>query len=823
MLAGRIADRTAAVGSVQHVSEPALLLAAKRRGGAAHAGVVHAPGRAQPARVPRSCAAADRSSRRSSSPISPPRSRSSRCVVTASTPPCSTPTSSCRFTPSASASTSRLALVRSLPSRSAPAPTCAGSAHCSRTTSRTSPRPSPESSPTLGSDDAGAGVRRRPVHRRQLPRRGSPEPNLRAHQGADAHRRDRVARADGRPGGDGGGVRRRPARRRSAAPSSCSTRGPARFPPPTTTASCSRIPGACSPSWRSAIRTLPGSTSASVATTSSSRWRPTGPRVIGLDWRTSIAAARKRLGDGVAFQGNLDPALVLAGGDVALAGAAAVLADNAGEPGHIFNLGHGVHPDSDPGVLGGDRRPRPRGDRVLTVSRDASGVVVMAYGTPRRREDIAAYYTDIRRGRPPSDEQLADLIRRYDAIGGLSPLIERTDAQRATLAKQLDNEAPGEFTVEVGLRHAEPSIEAAVESLADAGVGRIVGLVLAPHYSTMSVAVYLRRAAAAAATRGHPVRRDRELGDGAGVRRLARRRPRDIAGPDAGDARTCCSRPTRCPAGSSTPPTRYPTEVAATAAAVAERSRTRRRPLVDRVAIGRTDRRAVARARPPRHDRLARRIAARSRRCWSARAGSSPIISRCSTTSTSRPVGGPKQPGWRSAARRVVNDDSSVMAALARRIVAAVESIVTRRVVVVGGGIAGLTVAERLALDAPSRRRGRGARAHRPTRRQAAHVTVRRARRSRRRRRRLSGPGPARHCAGATRRHRRRPDVAGGVERLRVASRPPPHPGRAAPRRAGRRRRRWRRAVCSASRGSCGPQPNRSCRGRVALATRSAR
>jgi uroporphyrinogen decarboxylase len=76
-----------------------------------------------------------------------------------------------------------------------------------------------------------------------------------------------------------------------------------------------------------------------------------GPSVIGLDWRTSIAAARKRLGDGVAFQGNLDPALVLAGAPVALAGAAAVLADNARRPGHIFNLGHGVHPDSDPGVL----------------------------------------------------------------------------------------------------------------------------------------------------------------------------------------------------------------------------------------------------------------------------------------------------------------------------------------------------------------------------------------------------------------------------------------------------------------------------------------
>ncbi len=77
----------------------------------------------------------------------------------------------------------------------------------------------------------------------------------------------------------------------------------------------------------------------------------TGPRIIGLDWRTPIRDARARLGDGVALQGNLDPALVLAGRDVAIASTEAVLADNGGHPGHIFNLGHGVLPASDPGVL----------------------------------------------------------------------------------------------------------------------------------------------------------------------------------------------------------------------------------------------------------------------------------------------------------------------------------------------------------------------------------------------------------------------------------------------------------------------------------------
>jgi uroporphyrinogen decarboxylase len=76
-----------------------------------------------------------------------------------------------------------------------------------------------------------------------------------------------------------------------------------------------------------------------------------GPRIMGLDWRTSIAAARTRLGTDLVVQGNLDPALVLAGAEPALAGARAVLADNDGHPGHIFNLGHGVHPTTDPGVL----------------------------------------------------------------------------------------------------------------------------------------------------------------------------------------------------------------------------------------------------------------------------------------------------------------------------------------------------------------------------------------------------------------------------------------------------------------------------------------
>jgi uroporphyrinogen decarboxylase len=73
--------------------------------------------------------------------------------------------------------------------------------------------------------------------------------------------------------------------------------------------------------------------------------------ILGLDWRTTVTDARRRMGADLVVQGNLDPALVLAGTEVALAGTERVLADNAGHPGHVFNLGHGVQPDTDCTVL----------------------------------------------------------------------------------------------------------------------------------------------------------------------------------------------------------------------------------------------------------------------------------------------------------------------------------------------------------------------------------------------------------------------------------------------------------------------------------------
>ena len=132
------------------------------------------------------------------------------------------------------------------------------------------------------------------------------------------------------------------------------------------------------------------------------------------------------------------------------------------------------------------------------------GLVVMAYGTPASPDDIEAYYTHIRRGHAPTPEQLADLTARYQAIGGTSPLAERTEAQRAGLAAALEQSEPGRWAVALGQKHAAPFIEDAVAALADAGVAHIVGLVLAPHYAAASVGQYQERLHAAAAERGLP-------------------------------------------------------------------------------------------------------------------------------------------------------------------------------------------------------------------------------------------------------------------------------------------------------------------------------
>lgn len=123
------------------------------------------------------------------------------------------------------------------------------------------------------------------------------------------------------------------------------------------------------------------------------------------------------------------------------------------------------------------------------------GLLVMAYGTPYKDEDIEPYYTHIRRGRPPAPEQLEDLRNRYAAIGGISPLAKITENQAQALCDRL-NEVQNdvEYKVYVGLKHITPFIEEAVEQMHNDGITEAVSIVLAPHFSTFSVKSYNGRA-----------------------------------------------------------------------------------------------------------------------------------------------------------------------------------------------------------------------------------------------------------------------------------------------------------------------------------------
>ncbi len=130
---------------------------------------------------------------------------------------------------------------------------------------------------------------------------------------------------------------------------------------------------------------------------------------------------------------------------------------------------------------------------------DRVGVLVMAHGTPADPSGLEAFYTRIRHGSAPSAAQLADLVRRYEAIGGTSPLAARTAAQVAGITTALEAAEPGTFVVRFGAKHSEPFIEDAARALAASGVGSVVGVVLAPHRASMGSDEYLDRAAAALA------------------------------------------------------------------------------------------------------------------------------------------------------------------------------------------------------------------------------------------------------------------------------------------------------------------------------------
>ncbi len=116
-------------------------------------------------------------------------------------------------------------------------------------------------------------------------------------------------------------------------------------------------------------------------------------------------------------------------------------------------------------------------------------VLAMSYGTPDRLEDVAAYYTHIRRGSPPPPELLDELIGRYRAVGGPTALNRITRRQAAELEAELERRGTPRPVV-VGFKHVAPFIGDAVRDLAAKGIERVVALVLAPHYSLRGVAEY---------------------------------------------------------------------------------------------------------------------------------------------------------------------------------------------------------------------------------------------------------------------------------------------------------------------------------------------
>jgi len=118
------------------------------------------------------------------------------------------------------------------------------------------------------------------------------------------------------------------------------------------------------------------------------------------------------------------------------------------------------------------------------------GILVMAYGGPNSLDDLPGYLADIRAGRPTTPEVLEEISHNYEMIGGKSPLLDITQAQIAALATHFD---PAQVRFYLGMRHWSPWIEETVRQMVDDGITHAISLVLAPHFSSMSIAKYQKK------------------------------------------------------------------------------------------------------------------------------------------------------------------------------------------------------------------------------------------------------------------------------------------------------------------------------------------
>jgi len=123
------------------------------------------------------------------------------------------------------------------------------------------------------------------------------------------------------------------------------------------------------------------------------------------------------------------------------------------------------------------------------MAAEGVAVLLLAYGGPGSLDDVEPYLQDVRGGRPTAPELVAEIKGRYARIGGRSPILERTEAQAQALGRALGPAWP----VYVGMRHWHPFIAETVERMVASGQRRVVAIVLAPHYSALSVGAYEKK------------------------------------------------------------------------------------------------------------------------------------------------------------------------------------------------------------------------------------------------------------------------------------------------------------------------------------------
>ncbi|MGI9079059.1 MAG: ferrochelatase [Gemmatimonadaceae bacterium] len=134
-----------------------------------------------------------------------------------------------------------------------------------------------------------------------------------------------------------------------------------------------------------------------------------------------------------------------------------------------------------------------------------AGVLLMAYGTPEKPEQVEAYFTHIRGGRTPSPQSVDRLRRRYERVGGRTPLLEITEEVRCALEQDLNGRDGSAYRVYAGMKHWHPFIGDVMPRIAKDGVDRVIALALAPHFSRISIGGYRKAVDDSHAALGNPM------------------------------------------------------------------------------------------------------------------------------------------------------------------------------------------------------------------------------------------------------------------------------------------------------------------------------